>query len=201
MSLTRSTRFCLAAVLGCWLGGDPPSAIAETNAVRGGIGGIDNGTLVDGDGTGSAQITIDVVDLALVKQARDPSGAVLPDGAVVVPGQEITFVLLVDNPTSYPADDLRVSDALDEGQFTYVSGTLEEAVVPSGSDDATLWASPWTSLSDAVGAPDDAASAVDTGGPPDPDRITIGSVMGQANQTVVIPGLSIHAIRFRVRVN
>jgi uncharacterized repeat protein (TIGR01451 family) len=201
MSLKRSTPFFLAAVLECWLGGDPPPAVAEINAVRGGIGGVDNGTLADGDGTGSARITIDVVDLALVKQARDPSGAVLLDGTVVVPGQEIYFVLLVDNPTPYPADDIRVSDALDEGQFTYVPGTLEETVVPSGSGDAALWAGTWTSLSDAVGAPDDPASAVDTGGPPDPDRITWGSVTGQTNRTVTVPGLALHAIRFRVRVN
>ena len=103
-----------------------------------GIGGIANGTITNGDGTGAARITINTVDLALVKQARDASGAVLPDGAFVLPGQVITFVLYVDNPTSVPALDLRIDDPLDETQFTYMTSTLESCVVPTGAGDAAI---------------------------------------------------------------
>jgi hypothetical protein len=73
--------------------------------------------------------------------------------------------------------------------------------VPSGSGDAAIWAGAWTSLTDALGPPDDAGSVVDTGGPVDPDRVTVGAVPGQLNQTVDVPAGSLRAVRFRVRVN
>jgi uncharacterized repeat protein (TIGR01451 family) len=167
----------------------------------GGIGGINNGTLAGGDGTGSAQVTINVTDLALVKQARDLRGVVLPAGANVAAGQEIYFVLYLDNSTPLPADDLQLTDLLDESQFTYVSHTLAVAAAPTGSDDSALWAATWTPLSDDLGAPDDIASIVNTSGPSGLDRVTIGTVAGQSNQSARVPGQSLLAIRFRVRVN
>jgi len=179
----------------------PPPVLAADNAALGGIGGIDNGTLVGGDGTGEARLTLFSTDLALIKQARDLSGTVLPDGTDVSSGQEIWFVLYVDNPTTVDVLDLRINDLLDEPDFSYVPGTLAQRSVPSGSDDATIWGGPWSGLTDAVGPPDDGGSVTDTGGPPDPDRVTIGAVTGQANQLVQIPAGSIRAVRFRVRVN
>jgi uncharacterized repeat protein (TIGR01451 family) len=179
----------------------PPEARAVTNSATGGISGINNGTLSGGDGTGSAQVTFGVTDLALVKQARDLLGVPLPSGSNVAAGQDIYFVLFVDNTTPYPADDLGLTDLLDESQFTYVPGTLAAAAVPSGSNDATMWAATWTPLSDDVGAPDDPASITDTGGPAGRDRITIGAVASQTNQSLQIPGNTLRAIRFRVRVN
>jgi uncharacterized repeat protein (TIGR01451 family) len=171
------------------------------NAVTGGIGGINNGTLSGGDGTGTAQITLNVTGLALVKQARDLAGNVLADNADVVPGQEIYFVLIVDNPTPFAALDLRLTDQLNETEFTYLPDSVEMAVVPAGSDAAAVWAGTWSPVSDILGGPDDGGSILDTGGPAGLDRLTIGSVPGQANQTVDIPGSSMMAVRFRVRVN
>ena len=179
----------------------PPPAHAVVNAATGGVGGIDNGTLVGGDGTGEARLELFGVDLALVKQARDLSGTVLPDGAVVSPGQEIYFVLYVDNPTAVSVADFRLTDLLNEQQFSYVPGSLEQTVVPTGSNDATIWAGPWTPQTDAVGAPDDGASVTDTGGPSGADRVTVGTEPVQTNQQVGIPALSLRAFRLRVVVN
>lgn len=189
------------ALLVCLLVVDPLSASAATNSALGGIGGVNNGTLSGGDGTGTAQVILNAVDLALVKQVRDLTGRVLPDGADVAAGQEIYFVLYVDNPTSYPVEDLQVTDLLDESQFTYIPNTLEELTVSSGADDATIWAGTWSGLTDDPGSPDDVASIIDTGAGPGRDRLTIGAVTGQTNASHRVPGSSLRAIRFRVRVN
>ncbi len=176
-------------------------ANAETNAATGGINGINNGTLSGGDGTGTAQIEINSVQLALVKEARDLAGAVLAPGADVAPGQELYFVLYVDNITDFLAYRFTISDAIDETQFTYVADSLETTTVATGADAAARWAGAWTPLTDALGGPDDEASVVDTGGPPDSDQLTVGDVPGQANLFLGIPAQTQWAIRFRVRVN
>jgi uncharacterized repeat protein (TIGR01451 family) len=178
-----------------------PSAFSAVNAVTGGIGGINNGTLSGGDGTGTAQITLNVSGLALVKQARDLLGNVLPDGSNVVSNQEIYFVLFVDNSSPIAANDLQITDQLNELEFTYIPDSIEMTVVPTGSTDAAIWAGSWSSLSDTLGGPNDGASILDTGGPADRDRLTVGSVPGQVNQALDVPGSSIRAVRFRVRVN
>ena len=178
-----------------------PSAFSAVNAVRGGIGGIDNGPLQGGDGTGSARIDLNVSSLALVKQARDVSGNVLPDGSDVTSGQVIYFVLFVDNTSPVAAGDLRITDQLNELEFTYIPDSMEVTVVHTGSTDGAIWAGSWSSLSDTLGGPDDGASILNTGGPPDLDRLTIGAVPGQVNQPLDVPGSSIRAIRFRVTVN
>jgi hypothetical protein len=196
---TKSLRLLL--LWGWLLAVGPPSVLAATNSATGGIGGINNGTLAGGDGTGTAQITINVVDLALIKQARDLGGTVLPNGSNVSSGQVIYFVLYVDNVTGLSATDLRLQDLLDEAAFTYLANSLETTTVPTGSNDAAIWGGVWTPLTDAVGAPDDTASITDSGGPAGPDRVTLGTVTGQANQTLDIAGGSLRAIRFRVTVN
>ena len=178
-----------------------PSAFPAVNAVTGGIGGINNGTLRGGDGTGTAQITLYVSGLSLVKQARDLSGNVLPDGSNVVSGQEIWFVLFVDNSSPIAAGDLQVTDQLNELEFTYIPDSIGMTVVPTGSTDAAIWAGSWSSLSDTLGGPNDGGSILDTGGPPDFDRLTIGTVPGQVNQPLDVPGSSVRAVRFRVTVN
>lgn len=191
------TGVILLLLLTAWV----PSAFPAVNAVTGGIGGINNGTLRGGDGTGTAQITLNVSGLALVKQARDLAGNVLPDGTNVVSGQEIWFVLFVDNSSPFAAGDLRITDQLNEAEFTYIPGTIGMTVVPTGSDDAAIWAGSWTAFSDTLGGPDDGASILDTGGAAQGDRLTVGSVPGQANQPLDVPGSSLRAVRFRVRVN
>jgi uncharacterized repeat protein (TIGR01451 family) len=195
--MSRSTSAVLLASLCLLLG--PNIALAEINSVTGGIAAIDNGTLVNGDGTGDARIEISGGTLALVKQVRDLAGTVIPDGGDVTDGQEIYFVLYVDNTSPFPADDVRITDLIDESQFIYVAASLEQTTVASGSDDAAIWAGVWASLTD--GAGDDDASATDTGGPASSDRVTIGAVPVQANQTVDIAGSTLRAFRFRVTVN
>jgi uncharacterized repeat protein (TIGR01451 family) len=149
----------------------------------------------------SGPVTVNSVQLALVKQARDLAGAVLPTGAVVAPGQTIYFVLFVDNTTAYSADNMQITDQLDETAFTYAPDSIETAVVPSGSNNAAIWAGAWSALTDAVGGPDDIASITNTGGPAGLDRLTAGAVAGQANQALNVAGNTLRALRFRVTVN
>jgi uncharacterized repeat protein (TIGR01451 family) len=189
-------RWTILAALLCLAAG---SAWAEINSVTGGIAGIDNGTLTNGDGTADARIELSGLTLALVKQTRDLSGVVLPAGSDVSAGQEIYFVLFVDNTTGFPANDVRITDLLDEAQFTYVADSLEQTTVASGASDAAIWAGVWASQSDP--AADDDASAIDTAPPVGADRVTIGAVPAQTNQTVDIAGPSLRAFRFRVTVN
>lgn len=178
----------------------PPLLQAATNAATGGIGGNNNGTLTGGDGSGNARIDLFSIDLALVKQARDLLGTVLANGSNVSPGQEIYFVLYVDNPTVADATS-QITDALNEVEFTYVNDSIEIATVPSGSNDTAIWAAAWAPITDVIGVPDDVASFVDTGGLAEKDSLTIGNVSGQANQIFTIPAASLRAIRFRVRVD
>jgi hypothetical protein len=177
------------------------SLYAATNSATGGMGGLNNGTFIGGDGTGRAQIEINSVQLALVKEARDLAGTVLAANADVNPGQEIYFVLYIDNITDFAAYRLTIQDAIDETQFTVVADSLETTSVVSGADAATRWAGFWTPLTDALGGPDDEASILDTGGPADPDLLTVGDVPGQANLFLQIPAQTQWTIRFRVRVN
>lgn len=149
----------------------------------------------------SGPVTVNSVQLALNKQARDLTGVVLPGGSNVTSGQNIYFVLYIDNTTGTPANDIRISDFLNETEFTYIPNSIETTLVPSGSNDAAIWAGVWTPLTDVVGAPDDSASITDSGGPVGLDQITVGAVTGQVNQTLNIPGNVLQAIRFRVTVN
>jgi hypothetical protein len=179
----------------------PAGVHAAVNSATGGINGLNNGTLVGGDGTGTAQIEINSVQLALVKEARDLNGAVLSDGSDVLINQEIYFVLYVDNVTDFTANRMTIQDAIDETQFTYIADSMEVTSVATGSDEAARWAGTWTPVTDAVGGPDDEASVVDSGGPPGLDRLTVGETAGQVNQPLAIPAQTQWAIRFRVRIN
>lgn len=192
---------CIAILIVWLLGVSALPATAATNSVFGGFGGINNGTISGGDGTGTARITINSASFALVKQARDLTGTVLADGTNVSAGQEIYFVLFVDNPTAGPALDLRLTDVIDDLGFTYSDNSMETSLSPSGASDAAIWAATWTSLTDVVGAPDDTGSCLDTNATPGRDLLTIGAEPAQANQQLDIPAGSLRAIRFRVRVN
>jgi len=185
----------------CWFISGPADVHAATNRATGGIGGLNNGTLIGGDGTGPAQFEINSVQLELVKEARDLTGNVLADGAIVAPNQEIYFVLYVDNITDITAPRVTIEDAIDETQFTYLPSSLEATTVVSGANAAARWAAIWTPLSDALGAPDDEASVLDSGAPAGPDRLTVGAVAGQVNRPLAIPAQTQWAIRFRVRIN
>jgi hypothetical protein len=185
----------------CWFLCEPTGVYAATNSATGGINGTNNGTLIGGDGTGTAQIEINSVQLALVKEARDIAGNVLAPGANVVPTEEIYFVLYVDNITDFSAYRMMIEDAIDEAQFTYVANSLEATTIPSGSDDVARWAGTWAPLTDALGAPDDEASVLDSAGAARLDQLTVGEVPGQANLSLAIAARTQWAIRFRVTVN
>jgi len=148
----------------------------------------------------SGPLTVNSVQLALVKQARDLSGAVMPGGSNVTAGQQIYFVLYVDNVTSVMANDIRITDLLNEAQFTYVAGSLETTAVPTGSNDAAIWAGAWAPVTDAVAGPDDTGSITDSAAPAGLDRVTIGAVAGQANQVLNVSASTLRAVRFRVTV-
>ncbi len=185
----------------CWFLSGPAGVYAAVNSATGGIGGMNNGTLIGGDGSGPAQIVINSVQLALAKEARDLAGNVLASATVVMPNQEIYFVLYVDNITDFTAYRLTIEDAIDETQFTYVANSVEATTVASGSNATARWAGIWTPLSDALGAPDDEASVLDSGGPAGLDKLTAGEVAGQVNTPLAIPAQTLWAIRVRVRVN
>lgn len=190
LALSLATGMLIVVLMLGW----PVAAYSASNiAIDPGGGGV----LLNPSGT----FTVNSVQLALIKQARDLSGAVLANGANVTSGQTIYFVLFVDNTTSVTAIDIRMTDNLNQAQFTYIPNGFETTAVPSGSSDAAIWAGTWTPQTDAVGAPDDLASAQDTAPPVGVDRITIGAVTGQANQRLDIPGNNLRAFRFRVTVN
>jgi uncharacterized repeat protein (TIGR01451 family) len=190
LAVVLATGMLAAVLMLAW----PRAAFSATNtAVDPGGGSVSLAP--------SGPVTVNSVQLSLVKQARDLSGAVLPTNAVVAPGQTIYFVLFVDNTTAYPANNIQITDQLDETAFTYVPNSMETAAVPTGSNDAAIWAGAWSSLTDAVGGSDDLASIVDTGGPANLDRLTIGAVAGQTNQTLNVAGNTLRAVRFRVTVN
>ena len=185
----------------CWFVIGPAGVHAATNSATGGVNGINNGTIIGGDGTGTAQIEINSVQLALVKEARDLAGTVLASGANVALSQEIYFILYVDNITDFLAYRFAIEDAIDETQFTYSPNSLETTTVASGSNAAARWAGIWTPLTDALGGPDDEASVLDTGGPAGLDHVAVGEVTGQVNLPLQIPARTQWAIRFRVTVN
>jgi hypothetical protein len=185
----------------CWFLCGPTGTYAATNSATGGIGGINNGTLIGGDGTGTAQIEINSVRLGLVKEALDLAGNVLAPGANVAPTNEIYFVLYVDNITDFSASRMTIKDAINEAQFTYVPNSLEATTILSGSDAVARWAGTWVPLTDALGAPDDEASVLDSAGPAGFDHLTVGEVPGQVNELLAIAARTQWAIRFRVTVN
>ncbi len=182
-------RTLFIVVLGC-----PFAAFSSTNEATSPAGG---GSSLNPSG----QVTVNSVQLALVKKARDLAGTVLPGGSNVTSGQVIYFVLYVDNTTFATATNIQITDLLNETQFSYVPNSLETAVVPTGSNDAAIWAGAWAPLTDGLGGPDDIASITDSGGPAGLDKVTSGAVAGQVNQILNIPGSSLRAIRFRVTVN
>lgn len=195
----RIKAFWIAVFLASLLGVGPPDVAAATNRVFGGIGGINNGTITGGDGTGAAEITINSAPLALVKQARDLSGNVIPDGANVASATRIYFVLYVDNPTDAAAFDVRMLDQLDENWFLYQPGSLATTEVPSGSSDAQVWSGTWTPLLDPQDG--DVCSALDNSGvAPGPDRISCGLEGAQPNPRMPVPAGTLKAIRFQVEV-
>lgn len=199
-SSMQAKAFWIAVFLAFLLGVGPPAVEAATNRALGGVNGINNGTITGGDGIGASEITINAVPLALVKQARDLAGNVIPGGSDVASNTTIYFVLYVDNPTDAEAYDVQIRDQLNETGFRYQAATLATTEVPTGSNDAAIWAGTWTPLFDPQDA--DACSALDTSSPanPEPDLITCGNDPVQPNPRMPIPAGTLKAIRFQVEV-
>lgn len=197
---SRIRNLALIPALLAWTTLTCAPAMGATNVATGIIGDGTTVFLSGGDGTGTATFTLESTPLALRKQARSGDGSVLPDNAPVLAGQEIYFVLWVDNPTDFRTASLTLIDQLNESQFEYVPGSLESTTVTSGADDAALWAGTWSALTDALDPATDEASIVDSGPDPGPDRLTVGSVPGQANLELTVAPQSVYAIRFRATV-
>jgi len=191
-----STANVLASALLILLLSWPFAAIAATNTANDAGGGSVSLT-------SSGPVTVNSVKLALVKQARDLSGTVLPNGTNVPAGQTIYFVLYIDNSTTVQASNLTIQDLINLTQFSYVAGSLQTTTVASGSSNAAIWAGTWTALTDAVGGPDDIASRL-ANTDATHDRITVGNTTGlspaQANQPLNIAAGQLTAVRFRVVV-
>ena len=144
--------------------------------------------------------------LAIVKQAWDPNGTA-PLASLTAPvGSTIVFLIYVKNTTAGPVTDLRINDSLDRTAFQYQVGSMvrtnSAAPPPDSATDLAIFnataAGTGTGVSDAVDG--DVASAQNTGGPPDVDRITIGAVAGQANASLTLNGHSTFGLRFKVKI-
>jgi hypothetical protein len=147
-----------------------------------------------------------VPSLSIIKQAWDLNGLAPLTSLTAPVGSTIAFLIYVKNTTGGPVSDLRINDALDETAFQYQAGSLvrTSAAAPpadSASNLAIFAATApgtGTPLSDAVDG--DVASALNTGGLPDIDRITIGAVAGQANASLSLAGHTSFGLRFKVKI-
>ena len=92
------------------------------------------------------------------------------------------------------------SSVRDDSGPVPIPGSLETTAVPTGSNDAAIWAGAWTPVTDAVAGPDDTGSITDSVAPAGLDRVTFGAVVGQSNQVLNISGSTLRAVRFRVAV-
>jgi hypothetical protein len=196
------------------------SAVADGNAAAGTVqatllaGGVAGGDTISATASDAANGTSEFsanavapVTLAIVKQAwLENGGAPLSSPLTAPAGSTIVFLISVRNTTAITVTDVRINDSLDETAFQFVPGSLVRTVAAAPpADTATDLAvftatapGTGTNLSDSVDG--DAASALNTGGLPDADRITVGAVAGQANGSLTIAGHTTFAVRFRVTV-
>jgi uncharacterized repeat protein (TIGR01451 family) len=196
------------------------SAVADGNAAAGTVqatllaGGVAGGDTISATASNAANNTSEFsanavapVTLAIVKQAWIENGSAPLSSPLTAPaGSTIVFLISVRNTTAITVTDVRINDSLDETAFQFVPGSLVRTVAAAPpADTATDLAvftatapGTGTNLSDSVDG--DAASALNTGGLPDADRITVGAVAGQANGSLTIAGHTTFAVRFRVTV-
>ena len=118
----------------------------------------------------------------------------------------MVFLLYVRNPTAGPISDIRINDNLAETAFQYVNSSLVRTSAATPPADAATDLEIFNATAPGTGTPltdaidGDVASADDTGGLPDKDRITIGAVSGQVNAPLTIPGHAAFGLRFKVTV-
>lgn len=173
------------------------------NRVRGGIRGIDNGTLKNGDGRNDAMVTIRVRQLKLIKQARTLSGQILTEKDAVARGQRIWFVFIIENDVESALEDVQLLDEMLADEFEYIEGSLQEVRVENnatalggGAEDG-FWKSGWHKLSDSQ---DDDIVSVNEIARRGTDGRAI-EVGGDNNESPLnIPAKTTWALRFQVKV-
>lgn len=171
--------------------------------------------------TNSGNVTVTSATLQLVKQVWDSAGsnclASIPADAtcnssatsITVPaGTALKFLIYVKNTTDVSLSDVRVQDLLDDSAtgFTYTASSIKRAPndVTGPADTATngtILAAATTAQTDAVGAPDDLASITDSNANGKLDKLTVGAVTGQANQSLSFLAHKTFAILFTATKN
>src|SRR6266571_2325921 len=159
--------------------------------------------------------------LALVKQVWDSAGvnclASIPADttcngsatSVTVPsGITLMVMIYIRNTNGTAANDVRFQDLLDDSVsgFTYTASSIKQTpndgTAPADTaSNATILAAATTAQTDAVGAPDDFASITDSNANGQLDKLTVGAVTGQANQSLTFQANKTFAVAFQVAKN
>lgn len=173
------------------------------NRVRGGIRGIDNNTLKNGDGTNDAMVTIRIRQLDLIKQARTLNGRILTAQDAVARGQRIWFVFIIENDVESALEDVQLLDELLDSEFEYVNGSLQEIRIDSngvsfnGGEEDSIWKSTWRDLSDGKDNDIVSVNALQKNGAKG-HSIAVGG--SQNDGALNISANTLWALRFQVRV-
>ena len=159
--------------------------------------------------------------LALVKQVWDSAGvnclASIPADttcngsatSVTVPsGITLMVMIYIRNTNGTAANDVRFQDLLDDSAsgFTYTASSIKrtpnDGTAPADTAaNATILAVATMAETDAVGAPDDFASITDSNANGQLDKLTVGAVTGQANQSLSFQANKTFAVAFQVTKN
>ena len=156
--------------------------------------------------------------LALVKQVWDSAGvnclASIPadstcnssaTSVTVATGTALKVMIYIRNTGSGSVSDVRFQDLLDDSAtgFTYTANSItrtpNDGTAPADTaTNAVILAAATTAQTDAVGAPDDFASITDSNANGKLDKLTVGAVTGQANQSLTFQANKTFAIVFSV---
>lgn len=192
----RALKTILAVPLILIVSGSVAAHAATNQATDPGGGGV---SLV-----ASGSVTVNSSTLQLVKQVWDSAGsnclASAPADAtcngsatsITVPaGTTLKFLLYVKNASDVSLSDVRFQDLLDDAAsgFTYTASSIRrtpnDGTAPADTaTNAAILAAATTAVTDALGAPDDLASITDSNANPGLDKLTVGAVTGQANQSL-----------------
>jgi len=171
--------------------------------------------------TNSGNVTVTSATLQLVKQVWDSAGsnclASIPADAtcnssatsITVPtGTALKFLIYVKNTSDVSLSDVRIQDLLDDSAtgFTYTASSIKrtpnDGTAPADTaTNGTILAAATTAQTDAVGAPDDLASITDSNANGKLDKLTVGAVTGQANQSLSFLAHKTLAILFTATKN
>src|SRR6266571_4009437 len=171
--------------------------------------------------TNSGNVTVTSATLQLVKEVWDSTGsnclASIPADAtcnssatsITVPaGTALKFLIYVKNTSDISLSDVRFQDLLDDSAtgFTYTASSIKrtpnDGTAPADTaTNATILAAATTAQTDAVGAPDDFASITDSNANGQLDKLTVGAVTGQANQSLGFLAHKTFAILYTVTKN